>query len=209
MQRPANTTLFARMPREDSSRAVARRMRGDYVAKQSENGMRGSTRRPIFSKRTRKSPTSNPALLQTVARSSSLSNRNACASRCARRVPLRQSSTAVKSTAVHNRRAEISSSVTALCISLLTCAVMFPILPPCSSRIPIASGLTTCVGASGPPICGASPRRSALTEARGIARLGGEKRRTRRPNAEACGATTVRMHPIVPCRNNGVPLDAG
>jgi hypothetical protein len=64
-----------------------------------------------------------------------------CFATRARGVPLRQSSTAFKSTAVQSRRAEINSSVTALCILLLTCAVMFPILPPCGTRIPLASGL--------------------------------------------------------------------
>jgi hypothetical protein len=53
--RPANTTLFARVLPEDSSRAVTGRARANYAAKLSRNVFRISTRLPIFSKRVRKS----------------------------------------------------------------------------------------------------------------------------------------------------------
>jgi hypothetical protein len=54
--------------------------------------------------------------------------------RFARKVPLRQSAMAFRSTAAHKRRAEIGSSVTVLCGSLLTGAVMVAICPLRSTR---------------------------------------------------------------------------
>jgi hypothetical protein len=131
---------------------LAERARANYVAKQSENGVRISTRRPIFSQRTRKSPESKPAVVQTISKSALLSKRNSCASRFARSVPLRQSSTAFSSTAVHKRRAEISSSVKVRCVWLahLRCNG----LPVSPSQYPasFAPGLTQLAEASGAPM---------------------------------------------------------